>query len=303
MGDPGLMAALIRSYLAYCRIDRGLSRNSIISYQCDLERYQAYLSDEGCSGQGNDWHQPETVRRYIDHLYAEGLSGRSIARHLTALHNFFLHHVRNGLIASDPTALVPNPKPWRSLPKLLSREDLLRLLEAPDTTQPQGLRDRAMIETLYASGLRVSELCGLEMLAVDLNLGLLTVTGKGNRQRIVPLGRKAAEWIRTYLTDARPLILKHRSSPILFVTARGGAFTRQGFWKLLVNYGKQVGIFSGLTPHVLRHSCATHLLEGGADLRSVQTILGHADISTTQIYTHVMKEHLRKTVDQYHPRK
>lgn len=303
MGDPGLMAALIRSYLAYCRIDRGLSRNSVVSYQLDLERYQAYLSEEGLSEDADAWRQKDTVCRYVDHLYASGLTGRSIARHLTSLRNFFLHHVRNGLIDADPTALIPNPKPWRSLPKLLSREDLLRLLEAPDTAQPQGLRDRAMIETLYASGLRVSELCGLEMLAVDLNLGLLTVTGKGNRQRIVPLGRVAAEWVRTYLADGRPLILKKRSSSALFVTSRGGAFTRQGFWKLLVNYGKQVGIFSGLTPHVLRHSCATHLLEGGADLRSVQTILGHADISTTQIYTHVMKEHLRKTIDQYHPRK
>lgn len=300
MGDLGLMAALIRSYLAYCRIDKGLSRNSVVSYQFDLERYSVYLADTGAEG---DWQQTDTVRRYVDHLYQSGLASRSIARHLATLRNFFLHHVRSGLIETDPTALLPNPKPWRSLPKLLSREDLLRLLETPDVARPKGLRDRAMIETLYATGLRVSELCALDMMAVDLNLGLVTVTGKGNRQRVVPVGRVAAGWIRTYLTEGRPLILKNRTSTALFVTSRGGKLTRQCFWALLVNYGKQAGIFSGLTPHVLRHSCATHLLEGGADLRSVQTILGHADIATTQIYTHVMKDHLRKTIDRHHPRR
>jgi len=315
MGNPGPTVALIRAYLAYCRIDKGLSANTIASYSLDLERFARFLANqqpgEAPSVPGLDpeqWHADRwcengTVRRYVDHLYQAGLSSRTIARHLTTLRNFFLHQVREGRIQKDPTALLPSPKPWQSLPKLLSREDLSKLLEAPNTTTPQGLRDRAMIETLYATGLRVTELCNLEMLALDLNLGLLTVTGKGNRQRVVPVGAIALDWIGRYVRDARPFVLKRRSSTVLFVTARGGALTRQGFWKLLVNYGELAGIFAGLTPHVLRHSCATHLLEGGADLRSVQSILGHADISTTQIYTHVMNEQLRKTIDRYHPRR
>ena len=347
MSDPGPTVALIRSYLAYCRIDKGLSENTISSYRFDLERFANYLDDsyakyqpvddhadveqaycdraggEQAAASGNGrlavgngrlavgngrltgefWSQPDTVRRYVDHLYQAGLSSRTIARHVTTLRNFYLHQLREGRISRDPTALLPSPRAWRTLPKLLSRDDLMRLLETPDATRHQGVRDRAMIETLYATGLRVTELCTLELMAIDLSLGLLTVTGKGNRQRVVPIGAVAAGWIAAYLDGPREAILKKRATRILFVTSRGGAFTRQGFWKLLVNYGKQAGIFAGLTPHVLRHSCATHLLEGGADLRSVQSILGHADISTTQIYTHVMKEHLRKTIDQHHPRK
>ncbi|MCW5965414.1 MAG: tyrosine recombinase XerD [Bryobacterales bacterium] len=319
MGDPGLTVALIRAYLAYCRIDKGLSPNTIASYSLDLGRFAQFLDKDPASPKhaaevepsvSQDvskepvfWCEPETARRYVDHLYQSGLSSRTIARHITTLRNFFLHQVREGRIERDPTALLPNPRPWQSLPKLLGREDLARLLEAPDTSTHQGVRDRAMIETLYATGLRVSELCGLEILSFDLNLGLVTVTGKGNRQRVAPVGAMALLWIQQYLREARAALLKGRISKFLFVTARGGPFTRQGFWKLLVNHGKRAGIFAGLTPHVLRHSCATHLLEGGADLRSVQSILGHADISTTQIYTHVMKEHLRKTIDQYHPRR
>lgn len=319
MGEPGLTVALIRAYLAYCRIDKGLSPNTIASYSLDLNRFAQFLGEaparsagsaEAQPSSGQDisnhpdaWCNADTVRRYVDHLYQSGLSSRTIARHLTTLRNFFLHQVREGRIPRDPTALLPNPRQWQSLPKLLSREDLASLLEAPDTSTHQGVRDRAMIETLYATGLRVSELCGLEILSVDLNLGLLTVTGKGNRQRVTPVGAMALLWIQQYLREARPALLKGRASKFLFVTSRGGPFTRQGFWKLLVTHGKRAGIFAGLTPHVLRHSCATHLLEGGADLRSVQSILGHADISTTQIYTHVMNEQLRKTIDQYHPRR
>lgn len=340
MGEPGLTVALIRAYLAYCRIDKGLSPNTIASYSLDLNRYAEFLGEDGSNshqqaggpdphgtgpqveatytgetdtgtalgdpdtlGHPDNWCHPDTVRRYVDRLYQSGLSSRTIARHLTTLRNFFLHQVREGRIERDPMALLPNPRPWQSLPKLLSREDLARLLETPDASTSQGLRDRAMMETLYATGLRVSELCGLEILSVDLNLGLVTVTGKGNRQRVTPIGAMALLWIQRYLQESRPALLRGRSSKFLFVTSRGGPFTRQGFWKLLVNCGKRAGIFAGLTPHVLRHSCATHLLEGGADLRSVQSILGHADISTTQIYTHVMKEQLRRTIDQYHPRR
>lgn len=315
MAGSGSMVALVRSYLAYCRIDKGLSANTVASYSLDLARFTRFVCGEPSATSTERaeppvpapgeaaWAEPETARSYLDHLYQAGLSSRTIARHLTTLRNFFLHQVREGRIQRDPTALLPGPRLWQSLPKLLSREDLTRLLEAPDTATPQGLRDRAMIELLYATGLRVSELCHLELLTLDQTLGLLAVTGKGNRQRMTPVGAVALEWIQRYLRDARAHILKGRTSKYLFVTGRGGPFTRQGFWKLLVTYGKKAGIFAGLTPHVLRHSCATHLLEGGADLRSVQSILGHADISTTQIYTHVMKEQLRKTVDRYHPRR
>lgn len=310
MGNPISTPALVRSYLAWCRVEKGLSENTVASYQFDLKRFADYLPNTGAA----DGDTPAidaatalhcdtaTVRAYIDTLYASGLSSRTIARHLTTLRNFFLFLVREGRINRDPTALLSSPRQWRSLPHLLNREDLIRILEAPDVEKPQGLRDRAMLELLYASGMRVSELCSVDLGGVDLNLGLATVLGKGNRQRVIPVGSQALDWIQKYLSSARPLLLKGKTSRYLFVTARASRLTRQGFWKLLVNYGKQAGIFSGLTPHVIRHSCATHLLEGGADLRSVQTILGHADISTTQIYTHVLADQLRNTVDRHHPR-
>ncbi len=302
MGAPVSATVLVRAYLAWCRIDKGLSANTLASYEFDLKRFVEYLEVSGVSAPGVAGLDSATVRRYVDSLYADGLSSRTIARHLTTLRNFFLYLVREGRVESDPTASLRAPRQWKRLPLLLSREDLIRLLESPDTAKPVGLRDRAMIELLYASGLRVSELCGLELNGIDRLLGLATVTGKGNRQRVVPVGRQALSWLEHYLSVARPALLKGRVSLYLFVSARGAPLTRQGFWKLLVNYGKQAGIFRGLTPHVLRHSCATHLLEGGADLRSVQTILGHADISTTQIYTHVMTNQLRETVDRRHPR-
>jgi integrase/recombinase XerD len=302
MGGSVSTQALVRAYLAWCQVDKGLSGNTIASYQFDLQRFADFLAARKPTPVEALACDSATIRSYVDSLYADGLSGRTIARHITTLRNFYLFLVRENRLTTDPTATLHSPRQWKTLPHLLSREDLNRLLEAPDVDKPLGLRDRAMLELLYASGLRVSELCGLDVGSLDLSLGLLTVTGKGNRQRVVPVGRQALTWLTTYLSAGRPSILKGRTSRFLFVTARGTKPTRQGFWKLLVNYGKQAGIFRGLTPHVLRHSCATHLLEGGADLRSVQTILGHADISTTQIYTHVMANQLRETVDRHHPR-
>ncbi len=302
MGAPVSTAVAVRAYLAWCRVDKGLSANTLASYEFDLKRFAEYLAHSAPSGAGAPGCDTATVRAYVDSLYADGLSSRTIARHLTTLRNYFLYLVREGQISCDPTAALNPPRHLKSLPHLLSRQDLMRLLESPDTAKPQGLRDRAMIELLYASGLRVSELCGLDLGGVDLSLGLATITGKGNRQRVVPVGRQATAWLASYIASSRPALLKNRTSRYLFVSARGTRLTRQGFWKLLVNYGKQAGIFRGLTPHVIRHSCATHLLEGGADLRSVQTILGHADISTTQIYTHVVTRGLRETIDRHHPR-
>ncbi len=230
------------------------------------------------------------------------LSPRSVARHLATLRNFCRYLLREGLIVDDPTALLKSPKQWQNLPKYLSGQQVGGLLEAPNLNKATGVRDQAMIELLYACGLRVSELCCLKLSDLNLDLGYLRVTGKGSKQRLIPIGSKAQAAVRDYLESCRPAILKNHASGSLFVTARGGPMTRQGFWKLLKLHGLQAGVRGKLSPHVLRHSFATHLLEGGADLRSVQTLLGHADIATTQIYTHVAQSRLRTTVDQFHPR-
>jgi integrase/recombinase XerD len=230
------------------------------------------------------------------------MSSRSIARHLTTLRNYFGFLVREGRIAYDPVEAIPLPRQWQCLPKRLSLEEVNRLIEAPDSTTPRGIRDRAMLELLYATGPRVSELCGVEVRGLDLDMGVLRVTGKGNKQRLVPIGKEAVAAVRLYLGHGRERLLKGRASRFAFVTARGGPMTRQMFWKMLRAYRLKAGIATALTPHVLRHTFATHLLEGGADLRSVQTMLGHADIATTQIYTHVMRARLRQTIDEHHPR-
>ncbi len=232
-----------------------------------------------------------------------GRNGQPI--HLPAPHHpsqLYRYLLEKGIIEAEPTANLAAPRQWQSLPKYLNKKQIDDLLAAPDQTKPQGLRDRAMLEFLYATGLRVSELCRVRVSDLDQNMGFVRVVGKGNKHRIVPVGRTALQAVEHYLTSGRPRLLKGRPSPYLFVTNRGGAMTRQAFWKLLAGYGRKSGMFHDLTPHVLRHTFATHLLEGGADLRSVQTMLGHADISTTQIYTHVMRSRLRKTVDEHHPR-
>jgi integrase/recombinase XerD len=271
--------------------------NSLESYRRDLERFQAFLADKG--GRFTDG---EVVRRYLDSLYAAGLSGRTIGRHLTTLRNLFAFLLRDGRIGQDPVGLIPLPRQWKNLPKRLSLEEVDRLVHAAEPSTAIGMRDRAMLELLYAGGPRVSELCRIEMRDLNLDLAVLKLSGKGNRQRLVPVGREAVAAVRAYLDEGRSRILKGRASRYLFVTARGGPITRQGFWKLLRQYGKKAAIGAALTPHLLRHTFATHLLEGGADLRSVQTMLGHADIGTTQIYTHVLRTRLRQTVDKHHPR-
>jgi integrase/recombinase XerD len=292
------LAAGVRGFLDFCRMEKGLSANTLDAYRRDLERYALFSRlDSGDSIPGGDG-----VRSYLDSLYRSGLAARSVARHLTTLRNLYLHLLREGVVSEDPTAAVKSPRQWKNIPKYLNREEIESLLASPDAARPIGLRDRAMLQLLYASGLRVSELCSLQLPDLDKEFAVLRVNGKGGKQRIVPAGRHALQAVSDYLASGRPALLKGRGSPYLFVTARGGRMTRQGFWKLLAEYGKKAGISRRLTPHVVRHSFATHLLEGGADLRSVQTMLGHADISTTQIYTHVMGSRLRKTVDRHHPR-
>jgi integrase/recombinase XerD len=286
----------IKTFLDYCRIEKGLARNSLAAYRADLDRFAAaFAGSETPPGL-------EQMREYMQSLYDSGLSARSIARHITTLRNFYKHLLSEQIIDSDPTELLLSPKQWSRLPKYLNREEIERLLAAPDASKANSARDRAMIELLYASGLRVSELCCLDASDVQLQMGYVRVTGKGNKQRLVPVGASALEALSSYLQSARSETLKGRSSRYLFVTSRGTKMTRQGFWKLLAAYGRQAGIFRSLTPHVIRHSFATHLLEGGADLRSLQTMLGHADIGTTQIYTHVARSRLREIVDRHHPR-
>jgi len=294
------LPAQMTGFLNFCRIEKGLSDNSLSAYQSDLIRFYTYLKAKGMTAEPPV--DPEVLRAYLDRLAADGISGRSVARHLTTLRTFYRYLLQEGAVASDPTEHLRSPKQWRTIPKFLNLSDIEKITTAIDTTKPNGLRDRAMLELLFAAGLRVSELCGAGIGDLDARLGLIRVTGKGNKQRIVPVGRAALDALEAYLHAGRPAILKGRASRYLFVTARGGGMTRQGFWQLLGNHGKHAGIFHGLSPHVLRHSFATHLLEGGADLRSVQVMLGHADISTTEIYTHVMRSRLRDTVSKHHPR-
>jgi integrase/recombinase XerD len=285
------------AFLNHCRLEKGLSANTLSAYARDLRDFAACTRP--APGTAPD---AEAVRGYIDGLYAAGLSSRSIARRLATLRNFYRFLLAQGLVPNDPTEHMGSPRQWQAIPRFLSLEEVERLVRAPQGETPVALRDRAMLELLYATGLRVSELCGAGLHNLDSDMGLLRVTGKGNRQRIVPVGKVAIEAVRRYLESGRPALLKMRASRFLFVTSRGGALTRQGFWKLLRNHGRKAGIFEGLTPHVIRHSFATHLLERGADLRSVQTMLGHVDISTTQIYTHVMRSKLRRTLEEHHPR-
>ena len=296
MSELAAVTANVSAFLNFCRVEKGLSANTISAYQQDLKRFIEFVK------KSPGVEDAERIRRYIDSLYKAGMSSRSIARHITTLRSFHAFLLQEGVSDADPATLLGAPKQWQSLPNYLNKEQIRQLFAAPDTSRPAGLRDRAMLEFLYATGLRVSELCKVRVSDVEFNLGYVRVLGKGNKQRIVPVGAVALQAIEQYLREARGVLLKGRSSPELFITGRGGPLTRQGFWKLLRGYGRKAGMFHDLTPHTVRHTFATHLLEGGADLRSVQTMLGHADISTTQVYTHVVRSRLRKTIDEHHPR-
>src|SRR5581483_6873808 len=287
----------MRSYLHFCRMEKGLAANSLESYRRDLSQLGSFLGPAPLESVTLD-----TLRSYLDQLRTRGLSNRSIARQVTTLRGFFGFLTDEGHVLKKPADLLTAPKIGSSLPKYLAPAAVNRLLEAPPEDTATGLRDRAMLDLLYATGLRVSELIKVRVADLDELEGTVRVIGKGNKQRIVPVGREALQSIERYRAELRPRLLKGRISPYLFVTARGTAMTRQCFWNLLRGHGKHADLFRGLSPHVLRHTFATHLLEGGADLRSVQAMLGHADIGTTQIYTHVLRSKLRQTVDEHHPR-
>ncbi len=287
-------------FLDYITVERGLAANTRASYSSDLLKFLGYLHDQGIDG----WSQVRfsDVMTFLALAQEQGLAPRSRARLLATLRAFFKFMLRDNHISESPVANLTSPRLRRHLPRVLSIAEVERLLAQPNQARPLGRRDSAMLELLYATGLRVSELITLSVARVNLEVGFLIVVGKGSKERIVPMGEVASEAVRGYLFEARPLILRGRMSEILFVTNRGKAMSRQGFWKLLKNYGRQANIQKALTPHTLRHSFATHLLERGADLRAVQMMLGHADISTTQIYTHVARERLKEVHRKYHPR-
>jgi len=291
---------MIDSYLAYLRDVRRMSDNTLESYARDLTHLAAFAEKRGVAVEGLDRRDLEG---FVRGLMASGLAPRSVSRSVACVRGLYKFIAVERKLSANPADDLRSPRAWPALPKFLSLEEVDLLLEQPDPATPRGLRDKALIELLYATGLRVSELISLR--AGDLNLeeGYLTCVGKGDKQRMVPLGQNAAEWVRRYMRDGRAALLKKRASPWLFVNARdGGSLSRVGFWKVLKAYGKSAGLSRELSPHVLRHSFATHLLERGADLRMIQVMLGHADLSTTQIYTHVLEARLRAVYDKFHPR-
>ncbi|HLN58789.1 MAG TPA: site-specific tyrosine recombinase XerD [Thermoanaerobaculia bacterium] len=297
-GDSDFLARFLPTYLDHLAVERGLSPASLKAYRSDLEAYGRWLVRSKVSAARA---RREDLSRYMKELKSRGLSARSSARALSAVRGFYGFAGAYMGFRQDPTADILNPRAGLSLPKTLSEEEVEALLEAPDCGRPLGMRDRAMLELIYASGLRVSEVVSLPRDRVDLADGILRVSGKGGRERLVPFGRSAGKWLALYLSQVRPG-LDRRGSSSLFLTPRGSPMTRQRFWQLIQGYGRSAGIRSRLTPHRLRHSFATHLLEHGADLRALQMMLGHADISTTQVYTQVTRSRLRRVYDEFHPR-
>jgi len=294
------MNVYLDQFLSYLTVERGLSANTLDAYGRDLARYLDYLEKEKTA------HPDEVtsaqVLRFLARLKESGLSSRSRARALVSLRMFHKFLLAEKIATVNPTALVEAPRSLQALPHTLSPAEVERLLTAPAGDDAYALRDRAMLELLYATGLRVSELVGLKLQDLQLDVGYLFAFGKGSKRRIVPMGEAAISELQRYLVTARPLLERQTASPHIFLNRGGKGLTRQGFWKIIKRRAREAGISKNITPHTLRHSFATHLLENGADLRAVQTMLGHADISTTQIYTHVTRERLRKIHEQYHPR-
>lgn len=291
----------IDRFLTHLRVEGGLAANTLDAYQRDLHKLRDYLLAQGLDHPGNATRA--SLSGFLRHLSSTGLSAASTARCMSAVRGFYRFLCQEGLAADNPTSNLGVPKAWVRLPKVLSQNEVTRLLELRDDPRPEHLRDAAMVELLYASGLRVSELVSLEMTQVNLPVGYVRVTGKGGKQRVVPIGEPARRKLIAYIEQARGKLLHHRDSSTVFVTRRGTKFTRQGFWKMLRGRARRAGIFKRIFPHMIRHSFATHLLDHGADLRSVQAMLGHNSLATTQIYTHVERDRLKRLHADLFPRK
>ncbi len=294
------MDELIDQFMRHVGVERGLSNNTVAAYGSDLSRFSHYLGEIEIVDA--DLIEEGHILSFMERLATEGISARSRVRYLSSIRSFFTYLVREGEIVAHPMELLDSPSFMRRLPEYLTAQEVKKLLDGPDDQNPSGIRDRAMLEVLYASGLRVSELLGLTADRINLDVGFLIVVGKGNKERVVPIGREAIFRVNRYLTEARPAFDRGRGSVLIFLNRRGRALSRQYFWKVIKTYAARVGITKDISPHTLRHSFATHLLAGGADLRSVQMMLGHADITTTEIYTHVDRTRLKEVHKKYHPR-
>ncbi|MFC2165921.1 site-specific tyrosine recombinase XerD [Acidobacteriota bacterium] len=296
--NPSSFEGVLKTFLDFLSVEKGLAANTILSYSRDLQKLFLFFNKEKIP-----WMSAKETDlvKFIHHMSKSGLSARSLARLISSMKSFYRFLVLDGILKKSPAANLSSPKSWLSLPKFLSVKEVETLLQQPDESIERGLRDKAMLELLYATGLRVSELISLRLSDLNLGDGFLVCRGKGGKERIVPLGKSASSAVHRYLAEARSRFLLHETD-VLFLTYRGNAFTRQGFWKVLKAYAHNARLNKKISPHVLRHSFATHLLERGADLRSVQLMLGHSQITTTQIYTHVSRKHLRKVYEKYHPR-
>ncbi|MEE3253601.1 MAG: site-specific tyrosine recombinase XerD [Nitrospinota bacterium] len=291
------MKSLIHDFSEYLRIEKRYSPHTVSGYCHDLGRFSNFASDRKV-----DSLNTSDIREFLILLGEQGLSGASIARCLSSIKSFFKYLCLDKQLDNNPAEILNTPRSYRKLPNVLSSKDIDNLLNCPDKNSFLGLRDKAMLEILYATGLRVSELVNLKVSELDLEVGCIRTMGKGSKERIVPIGNMAKKAVNNYLLNSRPVLLKGQNAEEIFVTKRGGCMTRQGFWKLLKRYAIQSNIRASVSPHVLRHAFATHLLERGADLRSVQQMLGHSDISTTQIYTHILRGRLLEIHQQFHPR-
>ena len=296
------ISSTIAAFLTHVRVERGLSANTVTAYRRDLMKFDDFAKKRKLALESVS---RDNLVEFLASLYRQKLESRTVARHLVTLRNFFRFAQVQELISTDPAINLESPKIRRSLPGYLRLEEIERLLAQPDDRTPLGLRDHAMLDVLYSTGLRVSELISLRVMDLDTAVGCVRCIGKGDKERIVPIGKKALALVERYLRDARPKLIgkgKQALATTLFINRRGSPLSRVGVWKILSAYGRKAGLRSSLTPHMLRHSFATHLLERGADLRSVQLMLGHSDISTTQIYTHVVEERLKQIYKAHHPR-
>jgi integrase/recombinase XerD len=288
------------AFLNYLSVERGLSRNTIVSYQEDINAYLDFLKDSRIDSLSST--TKNNITNFMLFQKDKGLSTNSVARRLAAIRAFYKFLVRERILKTDPSSLIESPRLWKKIPETLSANEVDALLSQPNIRDRQGIRDKAILETLYATGMRVSEAVNLKVNNINLEVGFLRCFGKGNKERLIPLGKKAIISITRYIEDSRPKLLKNKESDFLFLNRFGKRISRQSLWKIIKRYAKEARIKKAIRPHILRHSFATHLLERGADLRSVQEMLGHANISTTQIYTHVSKERLKAIHKMFHPR-